>query len=149
MICAFVLSSLIAFTYDKTSRDVATPSDYIQSLVLIAIVAAMIMLAIGNSLARGSGMLGALAIIRFKTTLKNSQAVLDKLLKLEGADPLDILDIKEIIIKKEQKSQQIDLQILNTYVEWLAISNKMMERPLQNHLVAKPSVLPLDIWLNN
>lgn len=75
MICAFVLSSLIAFTYEKTSRDVATPSNYIQALVLIAIVAAMVMQAIGDSLARGLGMLGALAIIRFRTTLKNPRNI--------------------------------------------------------------------------
>lgn len=75
VICSFVLSSLIAFTYDKTSRNVATPSNYIQALVLIAIVAAMVMQAIGDSLARGLGMLGALAIIRFRTTLKNPRNI--------------------------------------------------------------------------
>lgn len=71
IICSFVLSSLVAFTYEKTSRNVATPSNYVQSLVLIAIVSAMVMQAIGDSLARGLGMLGALAIIRFRTTIKN------------------------------------------------------------------------------
>jgi uncharacterized membrane protein YhiD involved in acid resistance len=75
VICSFVLSSLIAFTYDKTSRNVATPSNYIQALVLIAIVAAMVMQAIGDSLARGLGMLGALAIIRFRTTIKNPRNI--------------------------------------------------------------------------
>ncbi|MEO1514797.1 MAG: DUF4956 domain-containing protein [Bacteroidota bacterium] len=68
---AFVLSSLIVFTYDKTSRDVARSLNYMQSLVLISIVAATVMQAIGDSLARGLGMLGALAIIRFRTTLRN------------------------------------------------------------------------------
>ena len=75
IICSFVLSSLIAFTYEKTSRDVASPSNYIQSLVLIAIVAAMVMQAIGDSLARGLGMMGALAIIRFRTTLRNPRNI--------------------------------------------------------------------------
>jgi uncharacterized membrane protein YhiD involved in acid resistance len=75
IICSFVLSSLIAFTYEKTSRDVASPSNYIQALVLIAIVAAMVMQAIGDSLARGLGMLGALAIIRFRTTLRNPRNI--------------------------------------------------------------------------
>jgi uncharacterized membrane protein YhiD involved in acid resistance len=75
IICSFVLSSLIAFTYEKTSRDVASPSNYIQALVLIAIVAAMVMQAIGDSLARGLGMLGALAIIRFRTTLRSPRNI--------------------------------------------------------------------------
>jgi len=71
VICSFVLSSLIAFTYERTSRNVAQPTNYIQALILISIVAAMVMQAIGDSLARGLGMLGALAIIRFRTTIRN------------------------------------------------------------------------------
>jgi hypothetical protein len=73
--------------------------------------------------------------------LKNSQAVfvLEKLLETDGSNPSDILDLKEIIIKKEQKINQIDFEILAIYVEWLAVSNKMMERPLQNHLVREVS----------
>lgn len=68
---SLVLSSIIAFTYEKTSRGVHRPDQYIQALVLIAIVSATVMQAIGDSLARGLGMLGALAIIRFRTTLTN------------------------------------------------------------------------------
>ncbi len=68
---SFVLSTLLAFTYDKTSRGVYRPLHYLQTLVLISIVAATVMQAIGDSLARGLGMLGALAIIRFRTTLRD------------------------------------------------------------------------------
>jgi len=68
---SLVLSSLIAFTYEKTSRGVHRPDQFIQALILIAIVSATVMQAIGDSLARGLGMLGALAIIRFRTTLTN------------------------------------------------------------------------------
>lgn len=71
VLCSFLLACLIAFTYDKTSRKVARPDHYIQALVLVAIVAATVMQAIGDSLARGLGMLGALAIIRFRTTLRD------------------------------------------------------------------------------
>jgi len=42
-------------------------------MVLIAIVAAMVMQAIGDSLARGLGMLGALVIIGFRTKLDNTK----------------------------------------------------------------------------
>ena len=67
---SFLLSSLIAFTFEKTTRQVLTPVDFLQALILASIVAAMVMQSIGDSLARGLGMLGALAIIRFRTTLK-------------------------------------------------------------------------------
>lgn len=68
---SFLLSTLLAFTYDQTSRGVYRPLHYLQTLVLISIVAATVMQAIGDSLARGLGMLGALAIIRFRTTLRD------------------------------------------------------------------------------
>ena len=75
VMCAFLMSVLIAFTYEKTSRQVARPDNYIQALILIAIVAATVMQAIGDSLARGLGMLGALSIIRFRTTLRNPRNI--------------------------------------------------------------------------
>ncbi|MFT4698310.1 MAG: putative membrane protein YhiD involved in acid resistance [Flavobacteriaceae bacterium] len=68
---SFVLSSLIALTYERTSREIERPQHFIQSLILISIPVATVMQAIGDSLARGLGMLGALAIIRFRTTLRN------------------------------------------------------------------------------
>lgn len=68
---SFVLSSLIAFTYQKTLRELESPKYFIQSLILISIPVATVMQAIGDSLARGLGLLGALAIIRFRTTLRN------------------------------------------------------------------------------
>jgi len=68
---SFLLSSLIAFTYEKTSRNITKPVHYIQALILISIVAATVMQAIGDSVARGLGMMGALAIIRFRTTLRD------------------------------------------------------------------------------
>lgn len=71
VLCSFLLASLIALTYQWTTSDIQRSNNLIQSMVLIAIVAAMVMQAIGDSLARGLGMLGALAIIRFRTKLDN------------------------------------------------------------------------------
>lgn len=70
IILAFLLSSTIAYTHKITSRNIITPINFLQALILMAIVSATVMQAIGDSLARGLGMLGALAIIRFRTTLK-------------------------------------------------------------------------------
>lgn len=68
---SFFLSSLIVITYEYTTKGVQRPMHFLQSMVLISIVAATVMQAIGDSLARGLGMLGALAIIRFRTVLNN------------------------------------------------------------------------------
>ena len=69
--CSFFLSSLIVLTYELTTKEIHRPVHFLQSMVLISIVAATVMQAIGDSLARGLGMMGALAIIRFRTVLDN------------------------------------------------------------------------------
>lgn len=53
VLLAFSLSSLIAWTFDRTTEMVLVPVAYLQSLVLVSIVAATVMQAIGDSLARG------------------------------------------------------------------------------------------------
>ena len=66
-----VLSALIVLTYDITTKVSKKDHNYMQSLAMISILATMVMQAVGDSLARGLGMLGALAIIRFRTTLRD------------------------------------------------------------------------------
>lgn len=70
VLISFTLSCLIAYTHYKTSRNIVVPLEFLQSLILVSIVSATVMQAIGDSLARGLGMLGALAIIRYRVTLK-------------------------------------------------------------------------------
>ncbi len=76
VLLAFVLSSLIAITYEKTYRGLSYSRNYVQALILSSIVAAMVMQAIGDSLARGLGMIGALAIIRFRTVFKDPRDII-------------------------------------------------------------------------
>ncbi len=75
VLLAFVLSSLLVFTYEKTSRDIVPPDHFIQSLILMSIVTATIMQSIGDSVARGFGIFGALAILRFRTNIFNPRNV--------------------------------------------------------------------------
>ena len=69
LLSSIFLSFMLVATYRFTSREVVERKEFMQGLALIALVAAMIMQAIGDSLARGLGMLGALSIIRFRTSL--------------------------------------------------------------------------------
>lgn len=75
VLLSFALSTLIALTYEKTFRGLSYSRNYVQALVLSAVVAATVMQAIGDSLASGLGMLGALAIIRFRTTFKDARDI--------------------------------------------------------------------------
>ena len=76
VLMSFMLSVLIAMTYEKTFRGLSYSRNYVQSLVLGSIVAATVMQAIGDSLASGLGMMGALAIIRFRTSLKDPRDII-------------------------------------------------------------------------
>jgi uncharacterized membrane protein YhiD involved in acid resistance len=72
---AFVLSTLIAITYEKTYRALSYSRNYVQTLVLISIVASTVMQAVGDNLARGLGIMAAMAVIRFRTNFKDSRDI--------------------------------------------------------------------------
>ena len=73
---SFLLSTIIAFTYRYTFRGVDYSKEFFQAIVLISIIAATVMMAIGDSLARGLGILGALAIIRFRYRFDNPKNII-------------------------------------------------------------------------
>jgi uncharacterized membrane protein YhiD involved in acid resistance len=58
-------------TYQRTYQGLSYSRNYIQALILASIVATIAMQAIGDNLARGLGMMGALAIVRFRSSLKD------------------------------------------------------------------------------
>lgn len=68
---AYVLCQSIAFVYAKTYRGLSYSRSMAQALVVAGIVAAMLMIAIGDSLARGIGIVGTLALIRFRTNIRD------------------------------------------------------------------------------
>ncbi len=76
ILLAFILSTLIALTYEKTFRGLSYSRNFIQSLILSSIVTCIIMLAIGDSIGRGLGMMGALAMIRFRTNFKDPKDII-------------------------------------------------------------------------
>lgn len=76
LIWAFVLASVVAITHKLTYRGDNYPKNFFQSMVLGGIITAMLMMAIGDSLARGLGVFGAMAIIRFRTRIDDPRDVL-------------------------------------------------------------------------
>jgi len=73
---AFLLASIIAITHRLTFTGDYYPKNFFQSLVLGAVITTMVMMAIGDSLARGLGVFGAMAIIRFRTRIDDPRDVL-------------------------------------------------------------------------
>jgi len=76
LLISFLLSTLIALVYEKTFRGLSYSRNFVQALILSSIVAATVMQAIGDSLASGLGMMGALAIIRFRTSFKDPRDII-------------------------------------------------------------------------
>jgi uncharacterized membrane protein YhiD involved in acid resistance len=72
---AFFLSSVIAVTYEYTTKSIYKKAHFLQAIILIGIVAATILQAIGESVAVGLGIIGALSIIRFRTTLNDPRNI--------------------------------------------------------------------------
>lgn len=70
VLISYVLSSVIAFTYIKTFLGLSYSRAYVHAMILGSVVVCCAMQAIGDNLARGLGMMGALSIIRFRTNLK-------------------------------------------------------------------------------
>jgi len=75
LLMAFSLSACIAIVYHITSPKKSANGQFIQTLILGSIGASIIVLAIGDSIGRGLGILGALAIIRFRTTLRQQRDI--------------------------------------------------------------------------
>lgn len=71
LLTAFVLCQFIAAVYVWTFRGLSYSRSFVLALSLTGLVATLLMLAIGDNVARGLGMLGALAVIRFRSTLRD------------------------------------------------------------------------------
>jgi uncharacterized membrane protein YhiD involved in acid resistance len=76
LVWAFLLSALIGITHRLTFTGEHYPKNFFQALMLGAVVTAMVMMAVGDSLARGLGVFGAMAIIRFRTRIDDPRNVL-------------------------------------------------------------------------
>ena len=72
LLAALVLGSLVSMIYATTRRrHAAQATDLSQTLLLLAVVIAMITLAIGDSTARAFSLVGALAIVRFRSVVED------------------------------------------------------------------------------
>lgn len=76
LLLSFILSSVIAYTYKKTNRGKHYSGNFFQALVLSSMTSAMIIMAVGNNVAAGFGIIGAIAIIRFRTKLQNPRNII-------------------------------------------------------------------------
>lgn len=68
---AFLMGLFILLVYKQTFRGVLFSKGYAFSLVLLAMVTALVIRTISSNLALSLGMVGALSIVRFRTAIKD------------------------------------------------------------------------------
>lgn len=71
LLVAFVLSLIVAVVYRISVGDRIVSPAMLGSLVLLAMVGAMVMMVIADNVARAFSLVGALAIVRFRTRLRS------------------------------------------------------------------------------
>lgn len=76
LLFSFVLTMAIATVYRWTYQGLSYSRSFVHTQILGGIVATIMIMAIGDSLARGLGILGTLAIIRFRTPIRDPRDII-------------------------------------------------------------------------
>jgi hypothetical protein len=71
LLLAFGLAQAIGAVYVWTFRGMSYSTGLVHAIVVGSVIACMLMLAVGNSIAAGIGIAGGLSIIRFRTALRD------------------------------------------------------------------------------
>lgn len=70
---AFILGLLVSFIYKITHKGLSYSQSFMLTQIFIAVIVAIVIMVIGNSLARAFALVGALSIIRFRTVVKDTK----------------------------------------------------------------------------
>jgi uncharacterized membrane protein YhiD involved in acid resistance len=71
LLLSFVLSSVLAKLYQMTFQSLSYSRSFVHTLILGGMITCMVMMSMGDSIARGVGVLGALSLIRFRTAVRD------------------------------------------------------------------------------
>jgi len=71
LICGFLVSLLYRWTYRGSNCSIT----FVNALPALSMITAIVIVVIGNNLARAFGLVGALSIIRFRTAIKDIQDI--------------------------------------------------------------------------
>jgi uncharacterized membrane protein YhiD involved in acid resistance len=73
---SFVLGLVLASVYRWTHQGFSYARSFIHTIVLSSLVITIMVMAIGNNMARGLGILGAMAFIRFRTPIRDPRDII-------------------------------------------------------------------------
>lgn len=72
---SFILSAMIGWVYRFTHRNISYSQSYVQTLVILGMLIALIMLVVGSNIARAFALVGALSVVRFRNAIKETRDV--------------------------------------------------------------------------
>jgi uncharacterized membrane protein YhiD involved in acid resistance len=75
LLLSFGLCAAIGWVYKITHRGASYTQSFAQTLVLVGVIVAVIMLVIGSNLARAFALVGSLSIVRFRNAVKETRDV--------------------------------------------------------------------------
>jgi len=75
LIIALICGLIISVTYRLTSDSLDHSAGFIRANVVLVMITALVIMVIGNNLARAFGLVGAMSIIRFRTAVKDVQDI--------------------------------------------------------------------------
>ncbi len=75
LLLAFALGQVLAWVYYYTHSGLSYSKSFVQSLILITVVIAMVMTVIGTNIITAVGLMGALAIVRFRNIIKDTRDI--------------------------------------------------------------------------
>lgn len=75
LLLAFVLGQALAWLYYFTHSGLSYSRSFVQSLILITVIVAMVMSTIAGSFVVAVGLMGALSIIRFRNMIKDTRDI--------------------------------------------------------------------------
>lgn len=73
LLLAFVLGQAVAWLYAITHRGLSYSRNMVHSLVLLTMIISVVMLVVGDSMARAFGLVGAVALVRFRTVVRDAR----------------------------------------------------------------------------
>ncbi|MBD8489079.1 DUF4956 domain-containing protein [Echinicola sp. CAU 1574] len=76
IIVSLVSGVFIALLYRVTYKGVSYSSNFTNAIIMLTMITTLVIMVIGNNLARAFGLVGAMSIIRFRTAVKDSQDIM-------------------------------------------------------------------------
>ena len=73
LIIAFFLGFIINLVYKKTHKGLSYSQSFVLTNIFVCVIVSMVIMVIGNNLARAFALVGALSIIRFRTVVKDTK----------------------------------------------------------------------------